>query len=334
MFPMSVRILSLGLLLGIPFQAVADGGRLFGRGRTTVQCAQPVAVAAVPVAHVPNSLVALPQVSHHFQTFAQPVAAIPYAAQQPIVVQNNFAAPPPGLGTTVYGYAAQSAQTYGQLAPSPYAYQFQLDPAVVLAQSAEMARASNELAQSSVNTYERLSQRIIEQQTQTQQLLARAALIAATNPGIQQQQFSAAPSGGQSIRITPNPDGSFSISMENGQSPAPLQQPAVPQNNPTPSPLPDLPAEPSDQTGPIHPGINVLAQHCTACHTGATAKGGLQLFSQPGTYIIQDRQTMLAMWQAIEGGTMPPAGNAAGQPLPRLTIGEQAAVKDYLLSNN
>jgi hypothetical protein len=50
-------------------------------------------------------------------------------------------------------------------------------------------------------------------------------------------------------------------------------------------------------------GLSVLANRCASCHTGATSKAGLVIFSSPGVFnVAADRQRIV---KAIDEGRMP-----------------------------
>jgi mono/diheme cytochrome c family protein len=72
--------------------------------------------------------------------------------------------------------------------------------------------------------------------------------------------------------------------------------------------------------------ISILANRCSACHTGPSAKGGVQIFTTPGQFNqAVDRQRIL---KAVEDGRMPP--QAVNDPKFRLSPQEIAGLRSGL----
>ena len=79
-----------------------------------------------------------------------------------------------------------------------------------------------------------------------------------------------------------------------------------PQPQPQPQPAPPLVPQPQPQPQPPPLAVafvNVLNTRCAGCHTGATAKKGVQIMVAPGVFNTTfDRQRIL---KALDGGKMP-----------------------------
>jgi mono/diheme cytochrome c family protein len=301
-----VRVLIVGLLFGSPFQLLADG---FGSRRTV--CA-PVQLQQVHNAH---SL-------HHVQAvgvapvIAQQVAPIYAAPAAPIIVQNNYPPAPQGLGSTIYGYAADPLGAQA-LRGNPY----QIDPSQILREAARLTDSSQQLTREALGVYQTLGADALGLAAQTEQLRARAALIEASKPDPlpasitsqqQQQQVQRLSSGGQTICITPDGAGGFTIRVE-GET-ATAQQPQMSQ------PVADgIPA-----------GVRVLQARCASCHTGPNGKGGLNLFSDATTFAGADQALADKILESVRSGAMPPATNAAGEQLQLLSETELAQLQILL----
>lgn len=207
-------------------------------------------------------------------------AVTPYAAAPSVLtIQNNYNAPNGAAaflapqGQTVYGLT-QAAQPYI------------LSPDAVLRQAAELTKGAQSLAQQGLTGY--------------QQTASLALTLSASQPAIQAaaltapQQLNAGRSSSQSIKLTQNANGQWTV--EAGTSDGAQAQPAVEQ--------PTVPAAGVEQPQAELPqGPSLVAKHCASCHGQdlAAPKGklyfdaGLQLDCGPGMSAVK----------AVMSGKMP-----------------------------
>ena len=122
----------------------------------------------------------------------------------------------------------------------------------------------------------------------------------------------------QAVCITPDGAGGFSIRVEPGALTA--------EELPSPAPATDAAASTDD----VPPGVRVLQSRCASCHTGAAAKGGLILFTDPETFAGVDRATADRILDSVRSGAMPPPTNAAGAALQPLSDVELAQLQILL----
>lgn len=69
--------------------------------------------------------------------------------------------------------------------------------------------------------------------------------------------------------------------------------------------------------------ISVFANRCASCHTGQSAKGGVQIFTAPGQF--NPGVDLQRLMRAVEDGRMPP--QAVNDPSFRLSPQEMAALR-------
>jgi mono/diheme cytochrome c family protein len=305
-------VVALLATLVAPDDSLAGGG--LGSRRLVcgpVRCAPHVAHAA-PLAIVDHAVA---------QVIAAPQIAYPAA---PIIVQNNYPAAPIGIGSTVYGYADPATAA---LQAAPY----RVDPAQILREAARLTDGSQQLTREALTVYRELGTDALGVAAQAELLRAQAALIEATKPDplptgglVPAQLQTGSPqrlvSGGQTICITPDGAGGFSIRVEPGTSAS------TPEQLPAPAATHDAAAA----TDEVPPGVRVLQSRCAACHTGAAAKGGLVLFTDPETFAGVDRATADRILESVRSGAMPPPKNAAGEALQPLTDVELAQLQILL----
>lgn len=291
---------------------LADGFRR----RVVRQCSQPAAA----VVHHAEPVVAAPVVP--VVPVAPVLAAPAYAAPSAPLVQNHFYGQAPLLGSTVYGYSSNPAV-------EPLRQAYQVDPAAVLREAALLARQSQEYARENVAAYSQLGGLAItaagtaaELQAQTDQLRARADLIAATSPPpgtvaaftaptTQAHQVQRLVSGGQTICITPDGSGGFSIRVEGSSSSSSSMQSSS-SSSPT--------SEPAAQ--PYSQGLAVLKTRCASCHSGENAKGSLTLFDAGGNFLGLTADQAADVLASVESGRMPkpPAAQLTDTELAALTL--------------
>lgn len=300
-----VRVMVVGLLVGGSTELLADGP--FRRN-----VCQPTRIVSSSSVHHDSTAIKIIDDSAIVLAEADLLGQSYSAA--PIIVQNNFAAPPAGLGTTVYGY---SAAPLGKNA-APY----RVDPTAIMREAARQTELSQQLMRESVSVYRTLGTDAIglaALQEQTAQLRARAELISATEPAefVQQAPAPAAvqrlQSGSQTICITPDGSGGFRIHFEGAPAVAP-ETPAT--------------APPNDAASDVPNAVKILHQHCAACHTGSAAKGGVELFADSATFIEPDQATAARVLESVRSGSMPEGINGA-QPA-TLTDRELAELTIYL----
>lgn len=261
-----------------------------------------------PQVHLPQQLHVAPQVAAPV-VYPQPLLAAPLAYPQQLVA-------PAGLAGTVYGYAAQPIAQ--PLQANPY----RLDPGEMLRDAARLTESAQSLAGRSLDVYQRFGVDALAIQAETEQLRARAALIDATRPQSpaalttdhgQAQRLSV---GGASICVEPDGRGGFLIRVvPAGDSPA---------TESIPQPQPPSAATSDDQ---VPEGVRTLAARCASCHTGDTAKGGLQLFADANTLNPIDAETAQAILTEALTGRMPPTTDASGAALSPLTERELATLR-------
>jgi len=306
-------VAALLALLVTPDDSLAGGG--LGSRRLVcgpVRCAPHVAhvAHAAPLAIVDHSVA---------QLVAAPQVAYPAT---PIIVQNNYPAAPIGIGSTVYGYADPATAA---LQAAPY----RVDPAQILREAARLTDGSQALTREALTVYRELGTDALGVAAQAELLRAQAALIEATKPDplptgglvpsqLRSQTAQRLVSGGQTICITPDGAGGFSIRVEPGALTA--------EELPSPAPATDAAASTDD----VPPGVRVLQSRCASCHTGAAAKGGLILFTDPETFAGVDRATADRILDSVRSGAMPPPTNAAGAALQPLSDVELAQLQILL----
>jgi len=239
-----------------------------------------------------------------FSGHVDAVAVTPYVAATPqnLVIQNNYNVPNGAAGflapqgQSVYGLA-QAAQPY------------YLDPSAVLRQAAELTKGAQQLAQQGLNGYNQTASLALTLQA-SQPAIQAAALTAP-------QQLNAGRSVSQTIKLTQNASGQWTVeagSSEGGETTQPAFTPSL-----LSDPQPEAPgASPSgvDEIGgrpsiKPSPGAFVRA-NCASCH-------GLDKSAPKGNFYIDaghkltGSQVLLAR-QHVKSGKMPP-----GQNLPELT---------------
>jgi mono/diheme cytochrome c family protein len=210
--------------------------------------------------------------SHHVE-HVQAVVAAPVIAPPSIAIVNNY---PPANGAAATLIAGQGGTVYG-LATAVQAYQ--LDPAAVLRQAAELTKGAQQLAQQGLTGYGQTAALALTLQA------SQPAIAAAITQPVQQ-----AP---QSLRIELR-EGKWQIVDEARQS----TQPASP-----------APADTSAGEGPPPPqpvparGFLMVAKHCGQCHGGqlATPKAGIYLGGED-----RDCKIDLRAVAAVMSGRMPP----------------------------
>ena len=239
--------------------------------------------------------------SGHVDAFA--VAPYVAATPQNLVIQNNYNAPNGAAaflapqGNSVYGLAQASQPYY-------------LDPSAVLRQAAELTKGAQQLAQQGLTGYNQTASLALTLQA-SQPAIQAAALTAP-------QQLNSGRSVSQTIRLTQNSAGQWTVEAGSGEGGAPTQ-PAVP-----PSPLSDpqpeapgaIPSEGFDEIGgrpSIKPSAGAFVRaNCASCH-------GLDKSAPKGNFYIDAGHKLtgsqvLKARKLVKDGKMPP-----GQNLPELT---------------
>jgi mono/diheme cytochrome c family protein len=213
--------------------------------------------------------------SHVVHHQAAQIVAAPVIQPPSIAVINNY---PPANGVAATLIAPQGGSVYG-LSTAIQAYQ--LDPAAVLRQAAELTKGAQQLAQQGLQGYG--------------QTAALALTLQASQPAI-----TAAITQPQA----PPPPQSLTLEYRNGQwvisngSQQPQQQNAPP--NPSAS-APAGPAEPPRPAGAA--GATLLNRHCGQCHgvNLATPKAGVYLGGAE-----RDCKINLKAIAQVMSGKMPP----------------------------
>lgn len=238
------------------------------------------------------------------------ISVAPYVAASPqnIVVQNNYQAP---NGAAAF-LAPQGQSVYGLAQASQPYY---LDPSAVLRQAAELTKGAQQLAQQGLTGYNQTASLALTLQA-SQPAIQAAALTAP-------QQLNAGRSISQTIRLTQNVSGQWTVEASGGENQGSGEGGAPTQPAAPPSllsdPQPEAPgASPSgvDEIGgrpsiKPSPGAFVRA-NCASCH-------GLDKSAPKGNFYIDaghkltGSQVLLAR-QHVKSGKMPP-----GQNLPELT---------------
>jgi mono/diheme cytochrome c family protein len=210
-------------------------------------------------------------VNQHHEVAA--VVAAPVIAPPSIAIVNNY---PPANGAAATLIAPQGGSVYG-LATAVQAYQ--LDPAAVLRQAAELTKGAQQLAQQGLTGYGQTAALALTLQA------SQPAIAAAITQPVQQ-----AP---QSLRIELR-DGKWQIVDDKQQaatpaSPAPADTSAG-EGPPPPQPVPAR-------------GFPLVSKHCGQCHGGqlATPKGGIYLGGEE-----RDCKIDLRAVAAVMSGRMPP----------------------------
>lgn len=259
--------------------------------------------------------------SHHVaQVVEVPVVqevVSPY--QQPsqaIVVQNNY---PPANGALPL--IAQPGNTvYGlQAAFQPY----RLDPDAVLRQAAELTKAAQNLADQGLKGYSNTASLALTLSASQPAIQSAAQLQVGGQYGGQPAQLSSplAVSGngggggygvgaGQSIRLTQNANGTWSLHAEALNTSIPGAAVAVPGGD-----SPNVGSTPVPGVDPgVNPGVNPVAgvgqlikKHCASCHGLDKSKPGGGVYFDLGHLIDCDTATDAV--DEIKSGSMPKGGN-------------------------
>lgn len=211
--------------------------------------------------------------SHHVE-HVQAVVAAPIVQPPSIAIVNNY---PPANGAAATLIAPQGGSVYG-LASAVQAYQ--LDPAAVLRQAAELTKGAQQLAQQGLTGYG--------------QTAALALTLQASQPAIAAAITQPQPQPPQSLRIELR-DGKWQVVHE-PQATAPATNPASPEPGGTSDGAPPVPPVPAR-------GYAAVTRHCGQCHGGqlATPKGGLYLGGEN-----RDCKIDLRAVAAVMSGRMPP----------------------------
>lgn len=212
--------------------------------------------------------------SHHVE-HVQAVVAAPVIQPPSIAIVNNY---PPANGAAATLIAPQGGSVYG-LATAVQAYQ--LDPAAVLRQAAELTKGAQQLAQQGLTGYG--------------QTAALALTLQASQPAIAAAITQPQPQPPQSLRIELR-DGKWQVVQDAPQATAPATNPASPEPGGTSDGAPPVPPVPAR-------GYAAVTRHCGQCHGGqlATPKGGLYLGGEN-----RDCKIDLRAVAAVMSGRMPP----------------------------
>jgi mono/diheme cytochrome c family protein len=208
---------------------------------------------------------------HHHEVQAAAVIAAPVIQPPSIAIVNNY---PPANGAAATLIAGQGGTVYG-LSTAVQAYQ--LDPAAVLRQAAELTKGAQQLAQQGLQGYGQTAALAL-----TLQASQPAIAAAITQPVVHQ-----AP---QSLRIELR-DGKWQVVQD-----APATA--------TPAPAPEPPGEASTpQPVASARGFALVNKHCGQCHGVqlATPKGGVYLGGEN-----RDCKIDLKAVAAVMAGKMPP----------------------------
>ena len=210
--------------------------------------------------------------SHHVE-HVQAVVAAPIVQPPSIAIVNNY---PPANGAAATLLAGQGGTVYG-LATAVQAYQ--LDPAAVLRQAAELTKGAQQLAQQGLTGYGQTAALALTLQA------SQPAITAAITQPVQQPP--------QSLRIELR-DGKWQIVDDKQQaktpaSPAPADTSAG-EGPPPPQPVPAR-------------GFPLVSKHCGQCHGTqlATPKAGIYLGGEN-----RDCKIDLRAVAAVMSGRMPP----------------------------
>jgi len=208
--------------------------------------------------------------SHHVEN-VQAVVAAPVIQPPSIAIVNNY---PPANGAAAALIAPQGGSVYG-LATAVQAYQ--LDPAAVLRQAAELTKGAQQLAQQGLTGYG--------------QTAALALTLQASQPAIAAAITQPQSQPPQSLRIELR-DGKWQIAEDKQQAVSPVR----------PEPVSDADGAPPVPTAPAR-GFASVAKHCGQCHGVqlATPKGGLYLGGEN-----RDCKIDLKAVAAVMSGRMPP----------------------------
>lgn len=239
-----------------------------------------------------------------FSGHVDAVAVTPYVAATPtnIVVQNNYQAPNGAAaflapqGNSVYGLAQASQPYY-------------LDPSAVLRQAAELTRGAQQLAQQGLSGYNQTASLALTLQA-SQPAIQAAALTAP-------QQLNAGRSVSQSIRLTQNASGQWTVeagTVEGGETTQPAAPPS-PLSDPQPEAPGAIPSGGDDIGGrpSIKPSAGAFVRaNCANCHglDKAAPKGNFYI---DAGHKLSGSQVLIAR-QHVKSGKMPP-----GQNLPEIT---------------
>ena len=240
------------------------------------------------------------QSSHVVEHQVAVAPVVQYKQPDVFVVQNNYPQPNGAAailaqqGNTVYGYQQAAAQYF-------------VNPADVLRQAAELAKAAGNTAQLGLNGYNATAQTQLTLQSTFADNLTRGqaasqVLTAAGFTAPQQQQQSLA------LRISRGADGQWQVT----------QAEAAQVNAQIVAKLETKPAEPA----PIERAGSILAAKCASCHglDKTEPKGGVFLdASHP-----LDCKTALKSLQLVKAGKMPKDGT--------LTDQEKGQILDELLA--
>ena len=212
--------------------------------------------------------------SHVVHQQAAQIVAAPVIAPPSIAVVNNY---PPGNGVAATLIAPQGGSVYG-LSTAIQAYQ--LDPAAVLRQAAELTKGAQQLAQQGLQGYG--------------QTAALALTLQASQPAI-----AAAITQPQ----TPPPPQSLTLEYRNGQWVVSNGQQPQQQNAPA-NPSASAPAGTAEPPRPAGAaGATLVKRHCGQCHgtTLATPKAGIYLGGAE-----RDCKINLRAVAQVMSGKMPP----------------------------
>ena len=209
----------------------------------------------------------------HQVEHVQAAVAAPVIQPPSIAIVNNY---PPANGAAATLIAPQGGSVYG-LATAVQAYQ--LDPAAVLRQAAELTKGAQQLAQQGLTGYGQTAALALTLQA------SQPAITAAITQPVQQPP--------QSLRIELR-DGKWQIVDDKQQvmtpaSPAPADTSAG-EGTPPPQPVPAR-------------GFAMVAKHCGQCHGGqlATPKAGVYLGGEE-----RDCKIDLRAVATVMSGRMPP----------------------------
>jgi mono/diheme cytochrome c family protein len=213
------------------------------------------------------------RLGHHHEVQAAAVIAAPVIQPPSIAIVNNY---PPANGAAATLIAGQGGTVYG-LSTAVQAYQ--LDPAAVLRQAAELTKGAQQLAQQGLTGYGQTAALAL-----TLQASQPAIAAAITQPVVQP-----AP---QSLRIELR-DGKWQVTQD-----APPASPSAPA--PATAPADDAPPAPA---GSPARGFALVSKHCGQCHGVqlATPKGGIYLGGEN-----RDCKIDLKAVAAVMAGRMPP----------------------------
>jgi len=210
-------------------------------------------------------------------------AVAPYAATPSVLtIQNNYNAP---NGAAAF-LAPQGQSVYGLTqAAQPY----QLSPDAVLRQAAELTKGAQALADTGLKGY--------------QQTASLALTLSATQPAMQAaaltapQQLNSTRSSSQSIKLTQNANGQWTV--EAGTSGG-TSTPQAPDSGTVPA-VGDSQADTLQSAAPQGPSL--IAKHCASCHGQDLAAPKGKLFYDAG--LALDCGPGMSAVKAVMSGKMP-----------------------------